>query len=170
MPREKTSIQPQVIVGDTIIKAGCISLDGFDELLAKVEQLDLSPPTLHIPSGQKTLALVTLDDVNTLMAANLPIIGRWLLRQGALIRILVARGSNVPAEKIGDLDAPDAVLIAAAVVEATIAAGLAENYVRFFGGLLAPVFRALSGPESPPGENQPSTDGRQPISEISVGT
>lgn len=142
MAREQFPLAPQITVNDTVVKAGPLSWGGVKTIRDKIKASGLELPKIEFGSGQKNLSLLTLDDLAEFVQRNLGVLAQWVGAHPELVQVLILDGSNVPPDAVDTLSAAEALAVAQTVLDASVADGLFTNYARFFGGLLAPLFRA----------------------------
>lgn len=142
MPREKFALDPQVLAGDTVVKVGPLSWGGVKAIRDRIKTSNLELPRIEFGSGDKSLSLLTLDDFADFAQRNLAVLARWLASSPELIDVLIVDGTNVAADATNALSASEAMTVAKAVVDASVADGLYGNAALFFAGLLGPLFAA----------------------------
>lgn len=172
MPREKFALDPQVLAGDTIVKVGPLSWGGIKSIRDRIKASSLELPRIEFGSGEKNLALLTLNDFADFAQRNLAVLARWLASSPELIDVLISDGSNVAADAVNSLSASEAMTVAKAVVDASVADGLYGNATLFFAGLLGPLFAAQPaiGDDQAPAPNQARAENIAPAGPSTTST
>ena len=160
MPQEKIAIEPQLTIGDKIVKVGPLDWAGLKQLVDAFGKADLPLPNLAGLSVRGWLDAMHReldeagDDLAKLARANqrsnlhiyellvdfvgenLPALWQWLLKHPPLVAALVAGASNVTHEEMDRLSAGQFLRVARASWQALAADGFFTEAVGFFGGLL----------------------------------
>jgi hypothetical protein len=152
----KKPIDPQITVGDTIVKVGALSWGGIKSIRDRIKQSQLELPRLEFAGGPKNLGLLTLNDFADFFQRNVSVFAGWLATSPELIDVLIVDGSNISDESVNQLSAAEAFAVAKAVVDASLRDGLYESSALFFAGLLGPLFTAQTTTSAP--EDQASSD------------
>lgn len=160
MPQEKTAVEPQITIGDKIVKVGPLDWAGLKQLVDAFGKADLPLPNLAGLSvrgwldsmhreldeaGDDPFKLARASQRSNLhiyellvdfVGENLPAIWQWLLKHPPLVAALVAGASNVTHEEMDQLTAGQFLRVARASWQALVADGFFTEAVGFFGGLL----------------------------------
>jgi hypothetical protein len=160
MPQEKSAVEPQITIGDKIVKVGPLDWAGLKQLVDTFGKADLPLPNLAGLSVRGWLDSMHReldeagDDLAKLARANqrsnlhiyellvdfvgenLPALWQWLLKHPPLVAALVAGASNVTHDEMDQLTAGQLLRVARASWQALVADGFFTEAVGFFGGLL----------------------------------
>ena len=160
MPQEKTALEPQITIGDKIVKVGPLDWAGLKQLVDAFGKADLPLPNLAGLSVRGWIDAMHReldeagDDLAKLARAsqrsnlhiyellvdfvgeNLPALWQWVLKHPPLVAALVAGASNVTHEEMDQLTAGEFLRVARAAWQALAADGFFTEAVGFFGGLL----------------------------------
>jgi len=160
MPQEKIAVEPQITIGDKIVKVGPLDWAGLKQLVDTFGKADLPLPNLAGLSVRGWLDSMHReldeagDDLAKLARANqrsnlhiyellvdfvgenLPALWQWLLKHPPLVAALVAGASNVTHDEMDQLTAGQLLRVARASWQALVADGFFTEAVGFFGGLL----------------------------------
>jgi hypothetical protein len=160
MPQDKIAVEPQITIGDKIVKVGPLDWAGLKQLVEAFGKADLPLPNLAGLSvrgwldsmhreldeaGDDPLKLARASQRSNLhiyellvdfVGENLPALWQWLLKHPPLVAALVAGASNVTHEEMDRLTAGELLRVARASWQALAADGFFTEAVGFFGGLL----------------------------------
>lgn len=184
MPQDKIAVEPQITIGDKIVKVGPLDWAGLKQLVDAFGKADLPLPNLAVLSvrgwldsmhreldeaGDDPLKLARASQRSNLhiyellvdfVGENLPALWQWLLKHPPLVAALVAGASNVTHEEMDQLTAGQFLRVARASWQALVADGFFTEAVGFFGGLLG---LGASGPA--PGEKSAAASTLESASE-----
>lgn len=160
MPQDKIAVEPQITIGDKIVKVGPLDWAGLKQLVDTFGKADLPLPNLaglsvrgwldsmHRELDEAGNDLAKLARANQrsnlhiyellvdFVGENLPALWQWLLKHPPLVAALVAGASNVTHEEMDQLTAGQCLRVARASWQALVADGFFAEAVGFFGGLL----------------------------------
>ena len=160
MAQEKVAVQPQITLGDKVVKVGPLDWAGLKNLVDAFSKADLPLPNLAglsihgwLDSMQAELDeagddLTKIAKVNQrsnlklyelivdFVSENLPALWQWALKHPPIVAALVAGSSNVSREEMEQLSAGEFLRIARAGWQALVNDGFFTEAMGFFGGLL----------------------------------
>lgn len=160
MPQEKTAVEPQITIGDKIVKVGPLDWAGLKQLVEAFGKADLPLPNLAGLSvrgwidamhreldeaGDDPLKLARANQRSNLhlyellidfVGENLPALWQWALKHPPLVAALAAGASNLTHEEMDRLTAGQLLRVARASWQALASDGFFTEAVGFFGGLL----------------------------------
>ena len=160
MAQEKVAVQPQITLGDKVVKVGPLDWAGLKQLVDAFSQADLPLPNLagvsihgwlesmHQELAQAGNALARIARANQrsnlklyellvdFVSENLPALWQWALKHPPIVAALVAGSSNVTSDEMEQLSAGQFLRLARAGWQALVDDGFFSEAVGFFGGLL----------------------------------
>ncbi len=160
MAQEKVAVQPQITLGDKVVKVGPLDWAGLRNLVDAFSKADLPLPnlaglsihgwldTMHaeldeagddltkIAQANQRSNLKLYEIILEFLSDNLPIVWEWLLKHPLLLTALVSGSSNVSPDELEQLSASQLLRIARAAWQALVDDGFFAEAAGFFGALL----------------------------------
>jgi hypothetical protein len=160
MAQEKVTVQPQITLGDKVVKVGPLDWAGLKQLVDAFSQADLPLPNLaglsihgwlesmqqeldqagndlaRIARANQRSNLKLYELLVDFVSENLPALWQWALKHPPIVAALVAGSSNVTPEEMEQLSAGQFLRVARAGWQALVDDGFFTEAVGFFGGLL----------------------------------
>ena len=160
MAQEKVAVQPQITLGDKVVKVGPLDWAGLKQLVDAFSQADLPLPNLaglsihgwlqtmqqeldqagndlaRIARANQRSNLKLYELLVDFVSENLPALWQWALKHPPIVAALVAGSSNVTPDEMEQLSAGQFLRVARAGWQALVDDGFFTEAVGFFGGLL----------------------------------
>jgi hypothetical protein len=160
MTQEKVAVQPQITLGDKVVKVGPLDWAGLKNLVDAFSKADLPLPNLtglsihgwldsmqaeldeagedlaKIARANQRSNLKLYEIILEFLSDNLPIVWEWLLKHPPLLTALVSGSSNVAPDELEQLSAGQLLRVARAAWQALVDDGFFTEAAGFFGDLL----------------------------------
>jgi hypothetical protein len=179
MAQEKVAVQPQITLGDKVVKVGPLDWAGLKNLVDAFSKADLPLPNLaglsihgwldsmqaELDEAGEELAKIAqanqrgnlklYEIILEFLSDNLPIVWEWLLKHPPLLTALVSGSSNVSPDELEQLSAGQLLRVARAAWQALVDDGFFTEAAGFFGDLLGLGTNvANQPPQSQPPQNR----------------
>lgn len=160
MAQEKIAVQPQITLGDKVVKVGPLDWGGLKRLVDAFSKADLPLPNLaglgihgwldsmqqELDAAGNDLAKIAKANQRSnlklyellvdFVSENLPAIWQWVLKHPPIVAALVEGSSNVAPDEMEQLSAGQFLRVARTGWQALVDDGFFTEAVGFFGGLL----------------------------------